>query len=402
MTISSQEHSHVHLDVVGGMAGDMFIAALLDARPDLVGHTVEAIRASGLPASWIVEPVVVSDGGLTGTRMRIEPPSPADTAGHHRFPELLEALRNAPLEESVRSRAVAILQLIADAEAEVHGVAVGDVVLHEVGAMDSIADVVGAACLIEALAPASWSVGPLPVGGGLIQTDHGALPVPAPATQRLLRGFRFVDDGVSGERITPTGAAILPHLDPTSGLAAGAFRSTETGHGFGTRSLPGIPNLLRSRHYVLDTGVSNDEQVVVVEFMVDDQTPEDLAIALDNIRDCPDVLEAVQTPAYGKKGRLGHAIQVLATAAALDPVAQACFEQTTTIGLRYRVESRKVLSRREGPSGEGVSVKVVERPGGPTAKADISDVGLHAPGHQQRQQLRRDVESTALAEGDDE
>ena len=239
------------------------------------------------------------------------------------------------------------------------------------------------------------------MGGGFIQTDHGRLPVPAPATQHLLEGFVFVDDGIGGERITPTGAAILRHLEPSAVVPTGTYRAAETGHGFGTRTLPGMPNLLRVRKYILQAEHLPDEAVAVIEFMVDDQSPEDLAVGLDVLRDRPDVLEVLQSAAVGKKGRLGHSIQVLANAPSLDAVAAACFEQTTTIGLRYRMENRKVLARRELSASDGAGVKVVGRPGGTTVKADMDDIGQRALGHAAREQLRRRIEQDALAGDDD-
>ena len=393
---------HIHLDVLGGIAGDMFIAALLDARPDLAAGTIDAIRAAGLPVDWTVAPEPGRDGGLVGTRMRIDPPEPRDDARHHEYGGILRSLADAPLDGAVRARAVEIMRSIAEAEAEIHGVAIDEVVLHEVGALDSIADVVGAAHLIEALSPASWSISPLPIGGGFVETAHGRLPVPAPATQLLLRGFPFVDDGVSGERITPTGAAILRHLDPSFGLPDGWFTSAETGQGLGARTLPGVANMLRARFYTADRNAAADEQVVVIEFLVDDQTPEDLAIGLTAVRSCSGVLDVLQTPVTTKKGRLGHAIQVIAAPDARDQAIQVCFEETTTIGLRYRFESRKVLPRRETIGPDGVSVKVVERPdGGSSAKADMDVIASKAAGHGERQQLRQQAEAAALSEDED-
>ena len=384
---------HIHLDVVGGIAGDMFIAALLDARPDLVSGTVAAIRSAGVPDDWTVGPQPSRRGGMAGSQMRIDPPGDVET-GHRDYASIESAIQAAELEQSVRDRALSIFSLIAQAEAEIHGMAVDEVLLHEVGAIDSVADVVGAAYLIEQLAPASWSVSPLPVGGGFVVTDHGRLPVPAPATQLLLDGFRFVDDGISGERITPTGAAILRYLDPAEGLPQRACRSAETGHGFGTRELPGIANMLRVRCYTTGGDSPADEQIAVLEFMVDDQTPEDLAVGLDALRDQPGVLEVLQTAAMGKKGRMGHAIQVLTSVDALEETAQACFAETTTIGLRYRIELRKVLPRTEAASQEGVSVKAVVRPGDTTtAKAAMDDIRRHAVGHDEREQLRRRAEA---------
>lgn len=384
---------HIHLDVVGGIAGDMFIAALLDARPDLTEGTVAAIRSAGVPDDWTVGRKPFRSGGIGGSQMRIDPPGKIET-GHRDYASIERAIRAAELEQSVRGRALSIFSLIAKVEAEIHGLAVDDVILHEVGAIDSVADVVGAAYLIEQLAPASWSVSPLPVGGGLIDTDHGKLPVPAPATQLLLDGFRFVDDGIGGERITPTGAAILRYLDPAEGLPQRVCRSAETGHGFGTRDLPGMANVLRARCYVTTGDSPADEQIAVIEFIVDDQTPEDLAVGLDALRDWPGVLEVLQTAVVAKKGRMGHAIQVLTTMDAFDDTVQACFAETTTIGLRYRFEHRKVLPRTEVASQEGVSVKAVARPGGTTTtKAAVDDIRRQAVGHAERERLRRRVEA---------
>jgi uncharacterized protein (TIGR00299 family) protein len=395
---------HVHLDVLGGIAGDMFIAAILDARPDLAAGTIAAIRAAGVPEDWFVEPEPAGGAGLTGTRMRIDPPPGQRSDGdHHEFASIESRIRAAPLEPSVRHRALGILRLIVEAEAEIHGVAVTDVVLHEVGAIDSVADVVGAAHLIEKLSPASWSMSPLPVGGGFIDTAHGRLPVPAPATQLLLHGFPFFDDGIPGERITPTGAAILRYLEPAAELPQGVYRSADTGHGFGTKKLPGLANALRARCYVSADGPITDERVAVIEFVVDDQTPEDLAVGLEVLRDRAGVLEVLQTAVGTKKGRIGQAIQVLTTADSLDETVQACFEQTTTIGLRYRFEHRKVLSRREIPGTTGVLVKAVSRPGGvTTVKASMGDIHQKAVGHYEREILRRQAEAAPIDEDEHE
>ncbi len=395
---NTTEPRHIHLDVVGGIAGDMFIAALLDAHPDLTEGTVAAIRSAGVPDDWVVGPESVGGGDLVGSRMRIDPPGDVES-GHRDYSSVASSIHAAALAPRVRDGALDILGLIASAEAEVHGVAVENVVLHELGAIDSVADVVGAAYLIEHLSPSSWSTSPLPVGGGLVATDHGRLPVPAPATQLLLKGFPFVDDGIGGERITPTGAAILRYLDPSLGLPSGILHSAETGHGFGTRELPGIANLLRVRCYAAACGSSSETQVAVIEFMVDDQTPEDLAVGLDILRDQPGVLEVLQTAVVAKKGRMGFSILVLAEPASLEQTVQTCFEQTTTIGVRYRYEKRTVLPRTEFSGVTDVSVKVVDRPGGAeTAKAEMDDIARQAHRHDDRQRLRRRVEAAALQE----
>ena len=243
---------HLHLDPLGGVAGDMFLAALLDAHPELAEDTFAAMRAAGLPDSWNTRLVRHHDDVLGGHRLLIEAPAVEPGAPPSHFADIRAGLQIAPLPPAVRERAIAIFTELAEAEAAVHGVAVDEVHFHELADWDSVADIVGAAWLIEALAPASWSAGALPVGSGRITTRHGPLPVPAPATARLLDGFLMHDDGIAGERVTPTGAAILRHLRPDPRLPPGAWRLTATGNGFGTRRLPGISNMLRILAYHQD------------------------------------------------------------------------------------------------------------------------------------------------------
>ena len=404
----TQTPRHIHLDVLGGIAGDMFIAAMLDARPDLTEPCIAAMRAAGLPDAWVVEANRATDTGMTGHRMRIENTGHTHEHNpdhsHHHYSDIRKQLENSNLKVPVLSRALQLIQLIAETEAEVHGVDVETVALHEVGDLDSLADMVGAAFLIEALAPCTWSASPLPVGGGFIQVAHGRMPVPAPATQLLLEGFNFVDDGVLGERITPTGAAILKHLVSSDSLPAGRNRSVGTGQGFGTRQLKGMANMLRVRMYEKASSTpSSDQQVCVLEFVIDDQTPEDLAIGLENLRAHSDILEVLQIPAMAKKGRMGHVVQVIAKSGAKDAVAEACFIETTTLGLRWRTESRLVLDRTLTTTGQGIGVKWARRPDGSiSAKAEADDIANAGVGQYERGQLRHRAETDALNEDTDD
>jgi uncharacterized protein (TIGR00299 family) protein len=394
---------HVHLDPLGGMAGDMLLAALLDAHPERADETFAAMRAAGLPDSWRTRLVRHEDDVLSGHRVLIEAPEgDADGPPAH-FADIRSSLAAAPLPPGVRERAIAIFTELAEAEGAVHGVPVDQVHFHELADWDSVADIVGAAWLIEALAPVSWSVGPLPVGGGRIMSRHGPLPVPAPATARLLQGFVMHDDGIAGERITPTGAAILRHLRPEQRLPPGAWRLSAAGHGFGTRRLPGISNVLRAVAYEQDGAWRQDERVAVLAFEVDDQNSEELAVGLEALRAAEGVLDVVQLPAFGKKGRLATQVQVLARPERLDAVIERCFVETTTIGLRWRIEARAVLARElvtvRAPDGE-VGVKVVKRPGGlRSAKAEIDQVS--GEGHAARTRRRRAAEARALESEED-
>jgi pyridinium-3,5-bisthiocarboxylic acid mononucleotide nickel chelatase len=239
---------------------------------------------------------------------------------------------------------------------------------------------------VEQAGAPSRSTSPLPLGRGRVATAHGPLPVPAPATAVLLQGLPVHDDGIPGERVTPTGAAILRHLAPAA-APAGTMRLAATGHGFGTRVLDGVPNLLRVLALADAGDATTADRVGVVRFEVDDQTPEDLATALDRLRALPPVRDACQWPVAGKKGRLAAAVQVLCDPAALDAVLDACLSETATIGLRWRVESRRTLRREDLPGA-----KRVRRPdGAATVKADADPLAA-AGGYAARADLRRRIE----------
>lgn len=407
---------HLQLDTVGGIAGDMFIAAVLDAWPEHAEGVLATIRAAGLPSTWQLSIIEHRDHVLGGKRFDVREPAPhahgdgrggkphihGPHGGHTPFRRIVGLLEEAPLEPPVRARANEIFRLLAEAEAAVHGVDIDDVTFHEVGSWDSIADIVGAAYLLETLKPSSWAVGPLPLGGGRVATAHGAMPVPAPATTLLLKGFTVIDDGIAGERVTPTGAAILSHLRTALGSPTRAqhrpLTLTRSGNGFGTRTLPGISNVLRIIFLAEPAARRADDRVGVIQFEVDDQTAEDLAIAVDALRAHAGVLDVIQVPALGKKGRLVSQLQVLCRLDALDDVAAACFVETTTIGLRWTTTGRATLDRTIASIDAGdraVAVKIAARPGQRTAKAEIEH-SLGPGGHEGRRQRRASAEARAL------
>ena len=395
---------HLHLDPVGGVAGDMFVAALLDAWPDLADGAIASVRAAGLGDTITLEHRPHRDEVLVGSRFAVTQ-NDAKGSGHEHvhWHNLRERLSAAPLDEPVRARAIAIFALLAEAEAGVHGVEVDAATFHEVGAWDSIADIVAAAYLIETISVESWSVGPLPIGGGRVRCAHGDLPVPAPATARLLQGFAFQDDGRTGERVTPTGAAILKQLGASKEPKPGTKRLLRTGHGFGLRKLEGISNILRVLAFetTADAGITAGhlgfDDVAVLSFEIDDQTPEDLALGLDRLRDEDAVLDLVQMPVFGKKGRLAAAVRLLVRPEARDAVIEACFTETTTLGVRWHIEQRAVLKRSITRSADGIAVKLAERPDGRmTAKAESDDLARIAD-HARREDVRRSAEQACLS-----
>ena len=403
MATTTAAERQLHLDPVGGIAGDMFVAAMLDAWPELADGAIESIRAAGLPQSVALKVEPHNDDTLAGTRFLVQAPPEGDAAEHVPFKDLRARLEGSDLAAPVRERAVAIFSRLAEAEGKVHGVPWQEVGFHEVGAWDSIADVVGAAHLIEHVGPARWSTGALPLGAGRVKSAHGMLPVPAPAVVELLKGFVVHDDGLDGERVTPTGAALLRHLAPDYRPAGRAQRLRACGIGFGTRRFAEISNVLRILDFEPVAAVAaaavGHEDVAVVEFDVDDQSPEDLAVALERLRAAAGVLDVLQSVGYGKKGRLTAQIRLLAKPRALDAVLAACFAETTTIGLRWNVMQRSVLRREIAPPAGAapVRVKLARRPdGSTTAKAEIDDVAEAPGGHAERARWRQAAEDRAL------
>jgi uncharacterized protein (TIGR00299 family) protein len=396
----------IHLDLVGGISGDMFVAAMVDALPALEAPVLEAlaaVRPAGAPEAAFQE---TSNGGLRARRFGVAASTGAPSyrvaaaarsganagvAGHvgTAYSMLRQALERAPLSAPTRRHALALLALLAEAEACVHGVDVSKVHFHELGDWDSLMDVVAAGCIVAQLEGARWSASAPPLGAGTVRTAHGLLPVPAPATSVLLTGYPWHDDGIAGERVTPTGAAILRHLVPAAecGARRDPGRLLCVGSGAGTRTLPGLPNVVRvmvsERNARPDSDVNGDSNVdgdivAILEFEIDDMTGEEIALAADRLRAETGVLDVSVGARQGKKGRQLADFRLLALPQAAAAVAQVCFSETTTLGLRLRDEQRRILRRSEfvttvdaGP----VRVKVSERPGGKlTAKAAHDDV----------------------------
>jgi uncharacterized protein (TIGR00299 family) protein len=404
----------IHLDLLGGMAGDMFIAAMLDAFPEHEPRVNAAIAC--LASHFPVAPTLLphSDGVIRGRKFLVAAlneytPVPSsfhlyqDRGHEHSSWKLIrKRLRESALGAPVREHALGIFSLLAEAEGCVHGVDPSEVSFHEVGAVDSVADIVGAATLIDAVSAAAWTASAAPLGSGRVRTAHGLLPVPAPATIQLLLGMETLDDGIAGERVTPTGAAILRYLcgPESSRHGASSLRTlVGSGTGFGTRVLRGISNHLRVLCFEASrTPVAEQREISVLEFEIDDQSGEDLAAGLDRLRAHPGVLDATQSCVYGKKGRMMTHLQVLARQAQTHAVIDACFRETTTIGLRWRTVKAIGLDRtieQVEVDGQRVRVKIVDRPGGRTAKAESDDVLRHA-NHDARAALRKRAEHAAL------
>ena len=423
----------------------MFVAALLDAWPEHWPAVEAAVAALALGPAADCRLVGHRDqAGLTGRRFLVaaepqsgdnghdrdhkhehehdyphghdhhhhpEPHTRDDHRGGHRaWASIRDLIEAAPLPVRVGREAVAIFTLLATAEGEVHGVAPEEVTFHEVGAVDSIVDIVAAAQLITLLDAHRWTSTPLPLGSGRVRTAHGILPVPAPATALLLRSLDTIDDGVPGERVTPTGAALARHLLLGGGNARQRPRRlVRSGTGFGARELPGLSNCLRVLTFeaiadpVADRAppsAFSHRELGVIAFEVDDQSAEDLAAGLDHVRALPGVHDVTQSVVFGKKGRLATQVQVLVAPDRLDEAIRLCFTETTTIGLRFHTVQGAALPRTFDSvvvEGQELRVKVVTRPGGSrTAKTEAADV-MAEPGRVARARLRREAETGALA-----
>ncbi len=407
----------IHLDLIGGIAGDMFIAALVDALPALEAPILRELACvqprgasaatftlastAGLRARRFEAASYVSAAPATALRLRGATAAAPGTA----YPVLRRELESAALTDGTRRHALALLQLLGDAEAAVHGTSLDDVHFHELADWDSRMDLVAAGCIAAQLEGAHWSASPLPLGGGTVQTAHGALPLPPPATSALLVGYAWHDDGVPGERVTPTGAAILRHLvqPQACGGPRSGGRLLAVGSGAGTRVLPERPNLLRALVMAqdVDAGAHQDpavrasDAVTILEFDVDDMTGEEIGLATDRLRALPGTLDVSIGNRFGKKGRPVADFRVLTRCDAADAIARACFQETTTLGLRVREERRQVLARQDvsaAVDGGALRVKVATRPGGNlTAKAEHDDVA-----DAQGLRTRRDARAAAV------
>jgi uncharacterized protein (TIGR00299 family) protein len=324
------------LDPVGGIAGDMLLAALLHAGAPRAALD-DGLRRLGLPIT-----LEVSEAEVSGIRsLHVEVRAPHEDHHHRPWSEIRDLIARAGLPPRAAQLAQDAFALLARAEGRVHGVPPEEVEFHEVGALDSIADVVGAALLVDALGPERMFGLPPPSGGGTALSAHGVIPVPAPAVVEVLRGRPMRPSG-PGERTTPTGAAMLAAWTlPADALPELAVESA--GYGAGTRRWPDAPNLLR----VLvgkQVAAAKGEAAWVLEVNLDDLSPQLLAVALEAAL-VAGAADAWVAPLTMKKGRPGHLLGALVSDAARPAVEASLFRETSTLGLRASRVERSVLER---------------------------------------------------------
>lgn len=340
------------IDAGAGAAGDMILGALVDLGVPLgvVREAAASLRLEG----WTLSARRVSRASLAArqVRVRVAGTSKDDAHVHHGNPPrghgrtrraILGTLNRSGLAQPVRVRAVRAFERLFEAEAKVHGTAPDRVHLHEAGAVDALIDIVGVSAAVEHLAPDRIVVSPVTVGSGTVRAAHGLLPVPVPAVVELLRSVPVTGDPLRGERLTPTGAALLVTLADAWGPIP-AMRPLASGVGAGSLDDPDRPNVVRA---VVgeEAGEGASPRVAVLSATVDDAAPQVLAFAIERLLEAG-ALDATVAPLVMKKGRPGHCLTALARPEDLDAVAEVLLRETGSLGLRYRFESRIELERK--------------------------------------------------------
>jgi uncharacterized protein (TIGR00299 family) protein len=325
-----------YLDAFSGIAGDMLVGALVDAGAD-----PEAIAAAigSLDAGAVVSFEKVKRNGLGATHYRV---AVEEAKVHRHLSHIVKMIEKAELPPRAKQNAIAVFRRLGEAEAEVHQVPIEKVHFHEVGASDSIADIVGACLALDLLDVDTVLSSPLNVGSGTVETEHGLLPVPAPATARLLEGVPIYARGPEVELTTPTGAAVAVTLAKRFGVLP-AMKVVRTGYGAGSRDFPRQANVLR---VILGepTGAEEALTVCVIEANIDDLNPQVLAYSTDRLWDFG-ALDVSLEPIIMKKGRPGHLLRVIAKPEHREAIAQLIFSETSTIGLRFYSAERRVQAR---------------------------------------------------------
>jgi len=326
-------------DCFAGISGDMTLGALIDLGlelPELEG----LLSALGLKGVTLTAPRVTKEH-LSGIQVKVRAASRQPRRGYVEISRLIDKARLTP---AVAEKSLLMFRLLGEAEARAHGVPLGKVHFHELGAVDTILDVAGVAYGLEKLGVSRVFTSPLPLGWGMIAAAHGRLPNPAPAALELLKGLPVYGTDLPGELVTPTGAAILKAYGAES-QPCPPMTIKRVGYGAGSRDLPGHPNLLR---IYLGEPVTRaegaQERVLVLETHIDDMNPELYEPLMENLL-AAGALDVALTPIQMKKNRPGVAVTVIAPLAAREALLERLFTDSTTLGVRV-METERVAARR--------------------------------------------------------
>lgn len=339
----------LYFDCFSGISGDMALGAMLDLgiEEKLLVAELQKLNVNG----WELNVSRVNKNGITANYAVV---TTKEDHHHRNFADIRDIILQSGIQDNAKKIALGIFGRIAEAEGKVHSSHPDDVHFHEVGALDSIIDIVGAAICIDWLRPDKILASVIQDGHGFVTCQHGKIPVPVPAVTEIFASakvkFRQID--VPKELVTPTGAAIVAELAESFGPMP-EWTITSTGYGAGRRNLE-IPNVLR---VIMGEVPETNETITIIETNIDDCTPEILAYTMEKILQ-HGAKDVYFTPIQMKKNRLGTKITVLCTQAELDDITHILFAQTTTAGLRIRHEQRRIMAR------EAVTI--------PTAYGDIA------------------------------
>ncbi len=337
----------LYFDCFAGVSGDMIIGALIDLGVDLDALSNQ-LSSLGLSAHQ-VKAERVKRSGIAAVKFNVEVDEGKQPA--RKLADISEIINRSELSAQVKARSIQIFERLAEAEAHVHGSTREQVHFHEVGAVDSIIDTVGAMIGIEMLGVDRFFASPLRLGHGLVQTQHGLMPVPAPATAELVRGVPVYAGEIEGEFVTPTGAAIVTILCERFGPLP-EMEITRAGYGAGSRDPKGFPNALRivmgdvseSNAKVDNESHHQSDSVMVVETNIDDMNPQAYGFVMDRAF-ALGALDVFIIAAQMKKARPGTLLTVLCEPAKSDSIIEMLLRETTTLGVRYYEAKRRLLER---------------------------------------------------------
>jgi hypothetical protein len=343
----------LYLDCFAGAAGDMLLGALIDLGVP-IDEVRRALGSLGLEEGFRIEADRVLRSGVSATKFRvIEPPGDKLAHPHRHLSGIAKLIGRSSLSAAAQERAVTLFRRLAEAEAAIHEMPLEKVHLHEVGALDSIIDIVGAVHALEVLGIDDVVASPLNVGSGTVECAHGTFPVPAPATARILAGVPVYASGPSMELVTPTGALLVSGYARSFGPMP-AMTIERIGYGAGDREVKGFPNVLRAiagervaeaRRAPALSAAPGHSPVVEIRCEIDDMNPQIFGALMDRLLQAG-ALDVFYAPVQMKKNRPGTLATVLCAPDARESILDVLFRETTTIGVRWLEMNRECLERR--------------------------------------------------------
>lgn len=336
----TSDRKTLFIEPFSGISGDMMVAALLD-----LGFSFEELQSklNLLPLKgYQLSSQKCVRSGIQAIKFDVQT---GHSHAHRSFSDIRAMIESSGLSPWVREKSIEAFRRLAEAEGKIHGQPPERIHFHEVGAVDSIIDIVGTMIAVESFLPARIVSAPVNVGQGTLECQHGIYPVPGPAAQELLRGVPTFSNAVTGELTTPTGATLLVTLVEEFGVQP-PMKIRASGYGAGTRQTPGNANVLRVclGEMITEAGISPDEKVAIIEATIDDMSPQiyghfqEKALAAG-------ALDVYSTPIYMKKNRPAMKITCVCAIADVDRLTDLMFCETTTIGIRYMIAQRKTLRR---------------------------------------------------------